>query len=86
MDSMQKGGIQNYLLFLMIWMSAEEFKLEGVEDIGSIFRKVMENLTQRVQYEYKIENGEVIKTLSMVDPLNPMNYLGGWQINGDRLE
>lgn len=50
MDSMQKGGIQNYLLFLMIWISAEEFKDEQIDDIGAIFSKVMENLAHRIQY------------------------------------
>lgn len=34
MNSLQKGGLQNYILFLMLWMVNDDIKPENYENIG----------------------------------------------------
>ena len=79
-----KSGLKTYTIFLMILIVVEQYP---ANEVGQFFINFIDYYTNYYNYEETIsQNGETIKRLSIVDPLNNTNNAGGKDTNIERLE
>ena len=66
----------------MIWQAVQ---FSPAVDLGELFFQMIEYYSWHFCYESVIENGEEVKRLNLMDPLNPCNNMGGRQTDAELL-